>query len=285
MLKLKKDRDFIPTIENVDFNRDYIFTTDGLNKFGVDAGNRKSEEDESTVTSYYKVMMDGKWFFELSPIWVGINSKTIFNGEHRRKAIMRCKSKGVEFDEIHVRFVDDSNLSKEKRKALNTGKHWNCDDYVNSLISIGNKSFKELYDFCVDENHVQLHSTKGKPHYNKGAIVLGLTYNQFKDAYLSGEWDLEPKEIRTSEKRYYELVRLKKAFDYEDVGQDCWIQIGDAWHKFMYDTDSYSSRIDKLPNKFESFIEAIRHVDNSNSNKTSVWFNRLVNALEYAETH
>lgn len=277
--------DVIPTIDDVDvFHRDYFFTN--LDAFGVDSGNRPSEEDDVIVKKYAKKMLNGEWFFELSPIYVGIHSLNIFNGEHRRKAINLAIDKGLR-PIICVRFFDDSGDKKtldKKRDALNSGKHWNSDDYVKALISAGDKNFIFLDKFCVDEDHPQLHTKKGLPCYNKGAIVLGSTYRGFKEAYLGGSWDVTPDDLATAEKRYGEMVRIKKALGYDDAGQDCWIYIGEAWYQFTTNK-GYADRIKRLPNGIESFYDALRFVDNTNSNKTRVWFGRFVEALEKAERH
>lgn len=273
--------DYIPSIEEVDFHRDYPFTN--LDMFGVDKKNRPSHEKDALVKQYAKEMINGNWFFDLTPIYVGINSLTIPEGEHRRKAIKLAMEKGIN-PIIWVRFFDDSEKLEEKRQALNGGKHWNCDDYCNAHVQAGIKPFSFLYDFCLDENHPQLHSKKGKPYYNKGAIVLGETYNGFKEAYESGEWEIPNKKIQFSEKTYTEMVRIKKSLGYDKAGQDCWIYIGEAWNKLNKNND-FVTRIKNLPEGIEDFYNALKHIDNTNSNKPNVWHNRFIEALEYAERH
>lgn len=271
--------DFIPSIEEVDFNRDYLFTN--LDYFGVDPKNRPSEESDITVKKYAKLMTDGKWFFELSPIYVGINSKNIFNGENRRKAIKLAMEDGLK-PLIHVRFFDDTDDLDAKRQALNGGRHWNSDDYVESLVQAGNSDFIYLKEFCLDEDHPQLHSVKGKPYYNKGAIALGSTYKGFKDGYLTGDWNITHKDIATSERRYNEMVRIRKSFRLDQAGQDCWIYVGEAWNRFSKNA-GYMDRVKRLPEGIETLYTALKYVDNTNSNKTNEWFDRFVEALEKAE--
>ena len=275
--------DVIPTIDTVDFHKDYFFTN--LDAFGVDPGNRPSDDTDVTVKKYAKLMQKGEWFFELSPIYVGIKSLNIFNGEHRRKAINIAMEKGLK-PLICVRFFDDTDEKtlEGKRDALNSGRHWNSDDYVKALISEGDKNFIFLDKFCKDKDHPQLHTKKGLPCYNKGAIVLGSTYRGFKDAYLGGSWDISNDDLYTAEKRYQEMVRIKKAVGYDDAGQDCWIYIGEAWYQFSSNVN-YMSRVKRLPKGIESFYDALRFVDNTNCNKTKVWFGRFVEALEKAERH
>ena len=275
--------DVIPTIDTVDFHKDYFFTN--LDAFGVDPGNRPSEDDEVTVKKYSKKMQKGEWFFELSPIYVGIKSLNIFNGEHRRKAINLAREKGLK-PIISVRFFDDTDKKSldKKRDALNSGRHWNSDDYVKALIAAGDENFMFLDKFCRDEDHPQLHTKKGLPCYNKGAIVLGSTYRGFKEGYLSGSWDVKPEDFATAEKRYAEMVRIKKVLCYDEAGQDCWIYIGEAWYQFSTSND-YMDRVKRLPKGIESFYDALRYVDNTNCNKTKVWFGRFVEALEKAERH
>jgi hypothetical protein len=275
--------DVIPTIDTVDYHKDYFFTN--LDAFGVDPGNRPSEESDVTVKKYAKLMQKGEWFFDLSPIYVGIKSHNIFNGEHRRKAINLAMEKGLK-PRICVRFFDDTDDKSldKKRDALNSGRHWNSDDFVKALISEGDKNFIFLDKFCKDEDHPQLHTKKGLPCYNKGAIVLGSTYRGFKEAYLGGSWDVTPDDLATAEKRYGEMVRIKKAIGYDDAGQDCWIYIGEAWYQFST-SKNYMDRVKSLPKGIETFYDALRFVDNTNSNKTRVWFGRFVEALEKAERH
>lgn len=275
--------DYIPTIKDVDYHKDYFFTN--LDFFGVDNGNRPSEYDDVTVKNYTKKMISGKWFFDYSPIYVGIKSKNIFNGEHRRKAINAAIEKGYK-PTICVRFVNDTDDTKlnDLRNALNGGRHWNSDDYVEAAISAGNKQFSYLKEFCLNEDHPQLHSKNGKPYYNKGAIVLGTSYKDFKEAYTSGEWNIPLKDIETAEKRYMEIVRIKKALGYDDAGQDCWIYIGMAWYQFSTNK-GYMERVKRLNEGIEDFYSALKYVDNTNSNKTQEWFGRFVEALEKAERH
>lgn len=272
--------DIIPSINEVDYNRDYLFTN--LDCFGVDSKNRSSDESDIIVKKYAKAMKNGKWFWELSPIYVGINSKTIFNGEHRRKAFNLIKDEVHPV--VHIRFVDDSEQAKEKREALNAGKHWNSDDYVEALVNDGNKDFVFLKNFCLDEDHPQLHSRNGKPHYTKGAIVLGTTYAEFKEAYQSGEWNVSHTDIAAAEKRYGELVRIKKALGYNEAGADCWIPIGEAWYQFS-GNKGYMDRVKRLSDGIESFYSALKYIDNTNSNKNKEWLGRFVEALEKAERH
>lgn len=272
--------DYIPSIDEVDFTRDYLFSN--LDAFGVDPGNRPSADEDVTVKRYAKVMKNGKWFFELSPIYVGITSKRIFNGENRRKAINLIKDEVHPI--IHVRFVDDTEKAKEKREALNAGRHWNSDDYVEALISSGDKDFKYLKDFCLDEDHPQLHSANGRPYYTKGAIIFGTSYKDFKEAYQTGEWSVSHNDIAKAEKRYGEMVRIKKSLGYDDAGQDCWNPIGEAWYQFSKNA-GYVDRVKRLPEGIESFYLALKYIDNTNSNKTKEWLGRFVEALEYAEKH
>lgn len=270
--------DVIPTIDTVDFHREYPFTT--LDFFGIDSNNRPSEESDITVKKYAKMMLQGEWFPELSTIYVGIHSLNIFNGEHRRKAYRLAKEKGYN-PIIWVKFFDDSQNLKGKREALNGGKHWNCDDYVESLIN-DNEDFKFLKEFAINEDHPQLHSAKGKPYYNKAAIVLGTTYKDFKDGYLSGQSPFTNKGIARAEQTYPEMIRIKKALKYDEAGQDCWIYIGEAWQKIM-NNKALWDRIKRLPEGVEDFYDALKYIDNTNSNKTSEWYERFVAALERAE--
>ena len=270
--------DVIPTIETVDFHKEYPFTT--LDFFGVDDENRPSEESDSTVKKYTKLMIQGEWFPELSTIYVGIYSLNIFNGEHRRKAYKIAKEKGYN-PIIWVKFFDDSENLKGKREALNGGKHWNCDDYVEALVNV-NKDFAFLKEFALNEDHPQLHSAKGKPFYNKAAIVLGATYKTFKEGYSSGESPFNNQGIARGEQTYSELIRIKKALKYDDAGQDCWIYIGEAWHSFISNA-GYWTRIKNLSDGIESFYDALKYVDNTNSNRASEWLKRFENALEKAE--
>lgn len=274
--------DVIPSITEVDYLRDYLFTT--LDEFGVDDENRPSSTDDPTVKKYAKLMLKGQWYFELSPIYVGIKSKKIFNGEHRRKAIDKAKEKGLR-PIIHVRFVDDTVDAEGKREALNAGKHWNSDDYVEALISSGNKDFEELKKFALDEDHPQLHSSRGKPYYNKAAIPFGSTYNDFKEGYLTGNWNITRTDIRRSEQTYSEMVRIKKAIGNEDTGHDFWIYFGEAWREFR--NSPYYERVKRLPNGIESFYDALHFLSpkSLNGNKTKEWKDRYIEALEKAERH
>ena len=271
---------FIPTINNVDFHSDYAFTS--LDFFQVDAGNRPSEDSDSTVKKYAKKMLNGEWFPELSPIYVGIRSKKIFNGEHRRKAYNIAKAKGYN-GVMYVRFFDDNGNLEKKREALNGGKHWNVDDYVEAMISAGDADFAFLKKFALNSDHPQLHSAKGKPYYNKAAIVVGSTYKDFKDGYLSGSWNISRDSISKAEKTYAEMVRIKKILKYDDAGQDCWIYFGEAWNRIIKDKN-YNARIKALPNGIEDFYDALRFIDNTNSNKTNIWFERFIKAIEKAES-
>ena len=272
--------DVIPSIEEVDYCRDYLFTN--LDWFGVDPKNRPSEEDDATVKKYAKLMIKGQWYFELSPIYVGITSKTIFNGEHRRKAINMAISKGIK-PIIHVRFVDDTTDVDGKREALNAGKHWNSDDHVKALISAGNEDFIELEKFALDEDHVQLHSVKGKPYYNRAAIAFGSSYKDFKEGYLTGSWNITRSDIRRSEQTYSEMIRIKKAI-LDDAGHDFWNVFGEAWKKFITNP-AYSDRVKRLPNGIESFYDALHFTGSLNSYKVEDWFGKYVEALEKAERH
>ena len=271
--------DVIPTIDTVDFHREYPFTT--LDFFPVDEGNRPSDESDSTVKSYAKQMINGQWFEDCSTIYVSIHTKKILNGENRRKAYNLAKEKGYN-PIIWVKFIDDSEKPKEKREALNGGRHWNCDDCCNSLVSEGNKDYIFLKKFAINEDHPQLHSSKGKPNWNKAAIVLGVTYREFKDGYKKRISNFTREGIARAERTYSEMVRIKKALKYDGAGQDCWISFGEAWQMIINNKVMWN-RIKSLPEGIEDFYDALKYVDNTNSNKPLEWYERFVYAIEKAE--
>lgn len=271
----------IPTIENVDFNRDYLFTD--LDCFKVSPNNRPSDFKDSTVKKYYKMMKNGEWFFEISPIYVGISNLMIENGEHRRKAVKMMNNDGFK-PIVHIRFFDDTDPEKLKkyREALNGGKHWNADDYVEALVESGVEEFVFLKEFCTDPDHPQLNNGKNKKFYNKGAIVLGATYPEFKKAYMSGKWNIPKKDIASAERRYCEIVRIKKALKLDETSQDCWIPIAEAWYEISNDAE-LMLRIKNLPEGIESFYESLKYSDNGNDSKTIVWYQRFIEAIKRAE--
>lgn len=273
----------VPSIEEVDYLRDYLFTGDQLEQFKVDPNNRPSEIDDATVKKYSKIMLNGDWFFELAPIYVGIKSMTIFNGEHRRKAIVRSMEKDSKFKPVvHVRFVDDSVRASDKRDALNAGKHWNSDDYVEAQISGGNGLFALLKEFALDEDHPHLHSKRGKPFYNKSAICFGSTYSEFKDGYETGDWKVNKKFVDRREQTYGEMARIRKAVFPEPISHDFWLNFGDAWKTFRYN-EAVSSRILRLPEGIESFFDALGRLGPLNSYKVGDWTKRFSDALYEAE--
>ena len=265
----------IPTIDTVDFHREYPFTT--LDYFPVDESNRTSE----AYKSYAKKMVKGEWFEDCSTIQVSIHTKKILNGENRRKAYNLAKEKGYN-PIIWVKFIDDSEKPKEKREALNSGKHWNCDDKCNSLVSEGNEDYIFLKNFATNEDHPQLHSAKGKPNWNKAAIVLGVSYSDFKDGCNNRVSHFTREGIRRAEQTYSEMVRIKKALKYDSAGQDCWGAFGEAWLKIVNNNVMWS-RIKNLPEGIEDFYDALKYVDNTNSNKPLEWYERFVFAIEKAE--
>ena len=227
------------------------------------------------------MMLRGEWFEDCSTIYVSIHTKKILNGEHRRKAYNIAKRKGYN-KPIWVKFIDDSECPTEKREALNSGKHWNCDDCCNSLVSEGNKDYIYLKNFAINDDHPQLHSSKGKPNWNKAAIVFGVTYKEFKDGYKKRISNFTNDGIGRAERTYQEMIRIKKALKYDEAGQDCWINFGEAWQMIVNNNVMWN-RIKSLPEGIEDFYNALKYVDNTNSNKTSEWYKRFVFAIEKAE--
>lgn len=273
----------VPSINEVDFFRDYLFTGDNLEQFKVDPENRPSDIDDATVKKYSKLMLAGSWFFELSPIYVGITSMTIFNGEHRRKAVVRSMEKDKDFNPVvHIRFVDDRDKAREKREALNSGKHWNCDDYIEAMVSAGDPDFIALKEFALSEDHPHLHSKNGKPFYNKAAICFGTTYSAFKKAYETGVLELDKKYIARSERTYSEMSRIRRLVFGNDVSHDFWLNFGDAWKKFRFD-EAVSRRIQNLPDGIDTFFDVLGKMGPLNSYKLPAWTKRFSDALYEAE--
>ena len=272
---------FIPSINNVDFHKDYPF--DNLDCFGVDKGNRNSS---GNVKDYFKKMKDGKWFFELPLVEVGIKSLNILNGEHRRKAYNMYVEKTGNKPIVWVRFVDDSGDIKALREALNGGKHWNAEDYISAHINEGHPDFIALYDFAMDKDHGRLHGEKkekNKPYYAFAAIALGSTRTEFKKGYLTGNWSISRSDYRRAEQTYSEMVRIKKCVGLGDAGHDFWLNIGEAWQTFYRDKATWD-RVKALNNGIEDFYDALMCLGTMNTYHKDDWYERYIKALELAES-
>ena len=283
----------IPTPETVDFHRDYAFTD--LSFFKNDAFNRDSTTNDGTVKRYKKMMLNGEWVFEISPIWVGINTHTIANGFHRKLAYDEARAEGLD-EVMYVRFFDDSKPEKRANliKAFNSAKAWRVDAWCESRVAQGDPNFSFLKRFALDEDHPQLHGKSNNPYWNKAAIVLGLGYSGFKAAYETGAWNLEHDTVKNAEKTYEEMVRIKRSLRLDLTSQDEWITWGEAWIELKNDKN-FQRDIKNLPNGIEDFYDALKFVDNTcvefdpktgkKIQKKKVWKCRFKEALAKAERH
>lgn len=273
--------DLSNVLANVDYDRDYWFDTDTVLSFKESKDNRPSKDDEDAVKAYAKLMRAGKWVFSLSPIYVGVSTKAILNGEHRRKAIRLALAKGAIIPAVKIKFVDDKDERTRKQvvNILNSGKALRCADCCEREVKEGNKDFIELKKFCLNTDHPRLH-TKGI-NWNLGGVLVCGNYKAFKAGYQNGDWEVSKKQWDRAEQTYNEVYRIRKALRLEDAGQDCWQYICEAWHRIINDRECWQE-IQKLPNGIEDFYEELKSCDNTNSNKPQEWYNRLVGCINNA---
>lgn len=271
-----REYNVIPNLSTVDYDKIYHFSS--LDQFKKSDLNRES--NVAKIKEYAKLMKEGKWMFELSPIYVGIGSMEILNGETRRNAINLAKSKGVEINDISVIFVDDFPESRKKDvvEALNATKHWQIDDYISCWITQNVTSFKYLKDFCTDEDHPKLHS-KNRANYGKGALLFGQTYQGFKKTYKNGNFTISEKDKKLAESRYEQIVRIIKALAF-DASDDYWIPIAEAWYKVSSNKNNIE-RIKNLPDGFETFYNGLyEKYALKGSNNTDEWVRRFIEVIQ-----
>lgn len=111
-------------------------STRNYEKFNFLQGNR--EVDENHVNTLINSISQ-KNLLQHNPILVS-DEMTVIDGQHRLLAARKLKTP------IYYEIVDSDNL-ETVLLLNNNSKKWSIADYVNSYISMGNESYKELRDF------------------------------------------------------------------------------------------------------------------------------------------
>lgn len=273
-LKGSKMVNVVPTKENVDYNRIYLFTQDPhFGKFEADRGLNKAHVAE--IRKQIETGKDGAKY--ICPIRVDINTLNTSDGKHRYNAFVQAWKNGSK-EEMKVIFED---LPENEHEAVDvivkinsTQKNWGIPSYNNRLIVEGDENVISIKDFGESHPLCQKKNKKGEvvgffPRYTY-AIVLGR--NATKDI-KNGKLVVSKEQLAFAERMYSELEMLVNSVDYE---MNSWFEgFAHAWYNIRKNDGAYNAIIeevgmDAICKNIGKFLTGLHQ-----STKKSVWEERF----------
>ena len=277
MDRLSKVSFGVPTKENVDYQKIYVFDTSVINPkelFNPYLKNRGGRDD--AISKHVQEIRDGilkdGGMDNVPAITVDINTLQILDGNCRFNALLSIlNDELLDKTILRVIFEDISEEDFDNRVIqLNMGqKAWTTVDFIYNFKLRGYDSFDKLIKFCESDD--TLHTKDGKINPRYAAAALKVSANDLKKHTLS----ITDDEIETGSKVVREAseIRLKFSKDTKANGGGWYEPYLRAWAEFR------DSLVDI---SFEEYLKAVantvknRKRDNPvpyGSNKKSEWFN------------
>ena len=226
----------VPTVDNVDYTKIYVYNTDDINPkelFFPYLANRGAREDNGLrkhVLSIADSIVKHGSMEHLPPIIIDINTLQIADGNCRFNAMVKVLENGLE-ENLKLRVIYENipeNDFDERVKVLNeTQKGWTLLDFIYNFSLRGYDSFTKLIEFC--ENNKSLHDGKKiNPRY--GGAALRLSTNDLKKSTLS----ITDEDIENGNKAVAEAAEIRKLFstDLKANGGGWYEQYLRAWAEF-----------------------------------------------------
>lgn len=159
---MRKAPEFInvlPTVENVDWYRVYVFTDPSIvKKFKECSRPTDTKAMKAHQNNIAKQILEGDKKGEfIAPIRVDINTLEIIDGQNRVKAFLKAWEKGST-EPIKVIFTDGG---QSEIARINTGqKNWSISDFEYDLKRVGDASILKLEEFGLTHALTQKISKK-----------------------------------------------------------------------------------------------------------------------------
>ena len=241
----------IPTKENVDYNRIYVYNDPVL----VNRVFKMAEDNRSLNSAHIKQIAKdiesepykSKFF---SPIRVDINGFIIADGQHRLEGYKKAWKDGST-EPLRVIFEDYpiTNYGRDRMSVIakinGTNKNWTVNDHQHRLLKEENQDMINVKEFGLSHRLCQKINKDGEvvDFYPRYAYAILLGKNATKDV-KDGNIKVSKNDIAFGEKINLELERLVDALGYE---MNTWFEsFAHAWYNIRKSDPSNSQLIDDL---------------------------------------
>lgn len=275
----EKGINFIPTKENVNYNRIYLFNNPkAVEKFNFHNENRflKKSHIKEIIKDIESSPFHSKYF---NPIRVDINTLSIADGQHRLSAFLKAWENGSK-EVLRVIFEDypKNDMINIVAKINSSNKNWTVSDYQHKLLVQGDDAMNQLERFGKEHTLTQKLNKDGEvvgcyPRYVY-AIVFGK--NITSDVKKSNVV-IEEGQVEFAAKLHSELEQLVQALGYE---VSSWFEsFACAWYNIRKNDGAYSQIVDEIG--IITIADNIkRYFDGFNIvTRKSEWEQRFRNAL------
>lgn len=275
----------IPTKENVDYNRIYVFNDfDVVDKcFVMYEDNRELDKKHinEIQTDIDKVPFKSKFF---SPIRVDINTMGVADGQHRLEAFKKAWKEGST-EVMRVIFEDypTTNDGRDRMTIISringTNKNWGVKDHQHRLLVEDNTNMVNVADFGKTHRICQKINKKGEvvDFYPRYAFAILLGRNATKEV-KDGTIKVSKKDLEFGEKMNAELEKLVDALGYEI---NSWFEsFAHAWYNIRKNDNANSAIVDELGidtickyifNYFNGWHPVTRKTEWENRFRTALW--------------
>ena len=267
----------VPTKENVDYFKIYVFNTSSVNPrelFTPYLKNRGGREE--SLEKHIQEIKDGilkeGGMDNFPPIVVDINTLQIVDGNCRFNALLSVLSDEslpnvalkVIFENVSSEDFDERVINYNQKQ-----KSWTTVDFIYNYKLRGYDSFDKLIKFCESDD--SLHTKDGKINPRYAAAALRVSAQDLKKTTLT----LRDSDIDTGTKVVREAAEIRKKFS-EDAKAN-----GGGWYEpYLRAWAEFRENLGATP--FENYLRAVRVTvqnrrrDNPvpyGSNKKSEWYN------------
>lgn len=245
-LKTHKYVNYVPSVEDVDFDATYYFTDPVLvkNTFKKLVGNR-AKIDKKHVKDIKQAYLSNTSEF-VDSIRVDINTMYNCDGQHRLQAWLEAKEENPDIVPLRVRFeaYPEDKLIRIIQNINCGTKAWGINDFTNYLEVIGDESIINTKIF--GESHRLLAKTNKKGeivgYYPRYVYAVLLGRNATNDV-KSDSFKISNSDLKYGEQIYSEIEKMVDALGYD---MNNWFEsFCQAWYSLRRD-NSFNYYINEM---------------------------------------
>lgn len=197
------------------------------------------------VNEIKKALVQPNGLDRIDPIKVNMNTNTLLDGEHRRKAFLDCIKDGSlpKIARLSVIYMDIP--EKEEQEYIialnNTQRRWLGVDFATSYMNGGNDNYIKLMEFC--KTHSLCHKPNGEPKLTYAYMLINGSNGHGANAksVRDGSVKITDDMIANADRIHNEIMDFKSAF--ESIG----MHIGNSGEKIRDIISVYSRNEWKHP--------------------------------------
>lgn len=264
-----------------------ISTIKDCEEFKLFPFNRGIRED--LVKKYEKMYLEGK---NLGPMIVERKTKGTLDAQHRKEGWKRAKAKKDDIPTLPVLYYEDLwgelNTDEERKEAiqgLNSGVHWNMNDFITSNMG-GDNELSKLEEFCLEHNRlhrvVKSGKNKGKKTalFRRGAAIVSGDPKYYRNA-LRGDFKATKEQWEEAEDVYNEVEKFLVGMKLSNQTDIPALEgIINGWQIVRNDR-RYLRKIDKLPNGLNDLYQYAGEMDLRHTTSKDEWANRFGSLVDY----